>query len=451
MGARCGAVILLSMAWCAGQGQSQPELREILNRLERLEQQNRELVTEIRSLREQLAAGGPARGGGDGAVDVKAAQPTLDERVSVAERRSEEQEQSKLGSDHKQPVTLTGMALFNAFLNGRSSGAQYPTTAALTAGASTAGGSFRQSVVGLKFSGPDIPWGGKVDGSAYVDLFAGTGASLNQLARLRVATVNANWKNTTVTVGQDKPIIAPREPESLAQVGVSPLTGAGNLWLWQPQVRVEQRFHFGESAGLRAQVGVYQTSENSAVTAEYRDTLQPARPGFEGRFEFWKEAGTRRFELAPGYHWSDTHVLGRAVPSRIVSADWLFRPVAQVDLSGAFFAGKNVAGLGSLRQGVTIFSNRIIRPIGAYGGWAQIAYRPTQRVTLHLYGGQENDRAADLERGNIARNLVYAGNVMYRLGANVIASFEASQTRTTYMGAGMRLNPHYDLALAYLF
>lgn len=51
----------------------------------------------------------------------------------------------------------------------------------------------------------------------------------------------------------------------------------------------------------------------------------------------------------------------------------------------------------------------------------------------------------------MAKNQVYAGNLIYRLGPNVLASFEASQTRTTYLGQGTRLNPHYDLALAYLF
>jgi hypothetical protein len=44
-------------------------------------------------------------------------------------------------------------------------------------------------------------------------------------------------------------------------VGVSPLTAAGNLWDWNPQVRVEQRFSFGENSGLKAEAGVYETTE----------------------------------------------------------------------------------------------------------------------------------------------------------------------------------------------
>ena len=42
-----------------------------------------------------------------------------------------------------------------------------------------------------------------------------------------------------------------RNEYSLAQVGLSPLTGSGNLWNWNPQARVEQRFRFGEDSGLR--------------------------------------------------------------------------------------------------------------------------------------------------------------------------------------------------------
>jgi hypothetical protein len=40
---------------------------------------------------------------------------------------------------------------------------------------------------------------------------------------------------------------------------------------------------------------------------------------------------------------------------------------------------------------------------------------------------------------------------MYRLAPNILGAFEYSQTRTTYLGIGTRLNNHYDLALAYLF
>jgi hypothetical protein len=53
--------------------------------------------------------------------------------------------------------------------------------------------------------------------------------------------------------------------------------------------------------------------------------------------------------------------------------------------------------------------------------------------------------------GGVNRNFVYAGNLIYKLAPNVLASLEASQARTQYLGSLLRLNNHYDLALAYLF
>jgi hypothetical protein len=310
----------------------------------------------------------------------------------------------------------------------------------------------RQTVLGLRYQGPEVLGGAKVTGTLFLDLWAGAGTSLNQLLRLRVATLDLAWKNTTLSFGQDKPIIAPREPDSLAQVGVSPLTGAGNLWLWQPQVRVEQRFAFGDNSGLRAQAGIFQTSEASTgLTSEYTDTLSRSEPGYEGRFEWWGERGGRRFEIAPGFHVSNTHLLGQSVPSRIFSVDWLVRPGARFDFAGQLFRGENVGVIGGLRQSVTVTGDNIAHPVHAQGGWAQFTLRTTPRLWFHLFGGLEDDRNSDLNYKGISQNVAYGGNVMYRLGPNVLASFEISQVRTRYIDLGLRLNPHYDLALAYLF
>ena len=49
------------------------------------------------------------------------------------------------------------------------------------------------------------------------------------------------------------------------------------------------------------------------------------------------------------------------------------------------------------------------------------------------------------------KNQSYAGNLMYRMGPNVILSFESGQMRTTYLATGNRLNNRYDLGFAYLF
>jgi hypothetical protein len=340
------------------------------------------------------------------------------------------------------------MLLFNSFWNGKNAvGADNPTVLPPSGHQGSAGATFRQSVIGLKLDGPRIIGGGKVTGSVYMDFFGG-GTALNQAVRMRVSTLDATWKNTTVGLAFDKPVISPREPDSLAQVGVSPLTASGNLWLWQPQVRVEHRITINEQTGLRAQFGLYQTAEaNTGLTSP---DLARARPGYQGRFEFWKQSGSRRIEIAPGFHASSTRVLGQSTPSRIFAIDWLIRPAARVDFTGSFFSGENTSVLGGLRQGVNVFNGRP-RSVGAMGGWGQFTYRATERASFHLFGGQEDDRNRDLLTGGIAKNQSYGANIIYRLGSNVLTSFESSQVRTTYLGSGTRINPHYDLAFAYLF
>jgi hypothetical protein len=143
-------------------------------------------------------------------------------------------------------------------------------------------------------------------------------------------------------------------------------------------------------------------------------------------------------------------VIGQSVPSRIFSIDWLIRPAARVDFTGTFFHGENTGVIGGLRQGVNVINGRA-HAVGATGGWGQFTFRATRRASFNLYGGQEDDRNRDLSLGAIGKNQGYGANIIYRLGSNILTSFETSQMRTTYLGSGTRINPHYDLAFAYLF
>src|SRR5262249_6814939 len=130
-------VVMAPAVWA----QSPAELRQVLNRLDRLEAQNQELLSEIKALREQLGGNSQAASPA-GAPAPTAAEVPAEERGEVQERRIAELDQAKVGSDHKLPVSLTGMVLFNAFLNGKGAGGgQYPVLAS-SLRQSSAGGSF---------------------------------------------------------------------------------------------------------------------------------------------------------------------------------------------------------------------------------------------------------------------------------------------------------------------
>lgn len=426
------------------------DLARVIERLDRLERENRQLAAEVAALRARL---GPPGEASPAAVPGEEARPVdvpLAQRVEIQERRAEELAQTKIESAQKFPIRLTGMALFNAFLNSRQNGgAQYPATAQTT-GPRNSGATMRQTVLGLEFRGPTAVGGGAVHGSVFMDFFAG---ATNQTLRIRTASVDIQWKSRTVMVGIEKPIFNPREPASLAQVGISPMTGAGNLWLWLPQARFEQDFAFGRSSGLRAQVGILQTREQIPYPgAPLPGALEAARPAIEGRFEAYHRIDDeRRIEIAPGFHASTTHVGGVSIPSRIFSADWFVNPWRRVELSGALYKGKNVAVLGNgYGQGFYGY-DRHLEATESIGGWTQLTLRAAPRVDFHLFSGQQDDANHALGAGRIGKNLLFGGNVYFRLAPNVLLGLETTQVRTFYIGQGVRINNHYDLALAYSF
>ena len=102
--------------------QQKTDLQQILERMDRLEQENRALAAEVHSLRDALAAPAPAAPALDPTATRAPASAPLEERAAVQERRTEDLEQIKVGTAQKLPVTLTGMVLFNAFVNSSANG-----------------------------------------------------------------------------------------------------------------------------------------------------------------------------------------------------------------------------------------------------------------------------------------------------------------------------------------
>jgi hypothetical protein len=444
---RLNSLLCLGLALPASMAAQTAEIGQILQRLDRLEQENRDLTAQVRQLQQELGAARPANPAPEQAASVE-------ERLTIQENRVEEQAQTKVESSQKFPLRITGMALFNAFLNSRySGGAEYPTAASLTPSTATGNATLRQTIVGLEFHGPQAFLGGAVHGGLAMDFFTG-GVSFNSTFRLRTGSIGIDWKSTKVMLGIDKPIFNPRDPSSLAQVGISPLTGAGNLWLWMPQAVIQQDFAFTQRTGLRARVGAVATHEappydqpSGAVA------VAPVRPGIETRAEFYHHIDdTRRFEGAFGFHESTTHAGGFSIPSRVYSADWFFNPHKLLEWTGELFTGQNVSNLGAgiVNQGYAIYRHSAMA-ITARGGWTQFTIHTLPRLDFHLFTGVQYYESAVLGPGDVSRSAMFGVNLFYRLAPNVLLGPEISQFRTLYIGSGMRLANHYDLALAYLF
>lgn len=455
------ALLLASLA-CAplASAQQQQEIGQILERLDRLERQNAVLLVEVQQLRQQVS--GVEKPAVAPATAAPEAVEKLAESVAVQSARIEEQAQSKVESLQRMPIRITGMALFNAYTNSRSEGSYFSPLATHSTASRGAGGTLSQSIFGLEFFGPGTFLGGKIRGNVQMDFYpyatayatAPTGAAAEGLTpRLRTGSISIDWGSRAIMVGREKPLIAIRNPDSLAQVGLPPLSYAGNLWEWQPQIRVEQNFNLSADTSITAQAALFSTREANTAVPEYlAPTLAANRPGWEGRVQFAHRRGDESFfEIAPGFHYSVSHVVGESIPSRLVSLDGLLRPLHSVELSGSFFAGQNAAGLGGLGPGFRVSNGGDAYAVNSRGGWLQLALFPTQRLSFHFFGGAQINRPADLVGYYPQSNISFAGNVYYRLAPNVYLAFEAAQARTRWTNGLTHLRNHYDLALAYMF
>ena len=169
----------------------------------------------------------------------------------------------------------------------------------------------------------------------------------------------------------------------------------------------------------------------------------------------------RRIEIAPGFHWSTTHVAGAAVPSTVFSVDWFVNPIRPIEFTGTVFTGKNLTKLGGLgdAQGFTIVNPRPgeirVTPVRGSVGWAQVTWLATSRLSFNIFSGQHDSNNHDLVAATaptvIHKNLAYGANFFYRLAPNVVNLIESSQVRSWYMGGQHPLNNHYDVNAGYLF
>ena len=418
-------VLLLACVPLAAQ-----DLATILARLEKLENENRELKREVKQLREL--------------VDGK---PSVPERLDIVERRVEEQAQTKVESPSRFPLELTGTALFQTFYNTKGANSiDVPTTAAATPGRAAAGATVRQSIIGLRYHGPQTLWGGKISGSLMMDFWDGNTEGATTPFRVRTADFTIDWATRSVSLGLMKPLISPHNPNSMAYVGITPLTSAGNLWRWQPQVRFEQR-----AGWFKGQAAVMQTAEDS-TGAPANLLANRRRPSLELRAAAAKSfSGERSFEIGVGTHISQSRIGSQSLPSRIVSADWMINPLSRLSLTGTFFSGGNVHHLGALRQSFRIAANGFATTVHSTGGWAQVSVPATERITFNWFAGIHDDRDSDLNRGQNGRNRNAGANVMYRMAPNVILTFEGLQIRSNYVGTVNRRMNRYDLSIAYLF
>ena len=219
---------------------------------------------------------------------------TLEEEYQLLSGKVDDQYQTKVESASKYRLRVSGIVLMNLFSNqGVVDNIDFPMYAyarpALSPNANNSlsssgfGATLRQSELGFEAFGPTVA-GAKTRADLQLDLAGGFPSVPNGvdsgLMRLRTATMRMDWTDTSVVVGQDAIFFSPTSPTSFASLAIPALSGAGNLWAWVPQIRVEHRVGLGEQSSLLLQGGILDPLTGEAPYSGYS---RLAGPGEESR------------------------------------------------------------------------------------------------------------------------------------------------------------------------
>jgi hypothetical protein len=126
-------------------------------------------------------------------------------------------------------------------------------------------------------------------------------------------------------------------------------------------------------------------------------------------------------------------------------ADWNLPLSQKFLLTGSFYRGLAIGGLGGalgrsvLYNGPLIDPNTSVIPLNTVGGWAQLKYRANSRLEFNAAFGQDNPFAAEIREfpeaqsygdPTLTRNQGIFGNVIYRPRSDLLFSLEYRRTKT---------------------
>ena len=470
--------------------------------VERSRRETSELRKELRETREQLASlqselaahhapegvAHAAAAASNTSQDTEARGERIDRRLTRIEEdlhlqsaKLDEQYQTKVESASKYRVRLSGLALVNLFANRGSvdnldvPGAAQPRRTLESGGAF--GATLRQSMLGLELFGPQV---GRTRSGADIqfDFFGGFPDAPDGigsgLVRLRTARVHFDWPRTSIVAGQDAPFFSPLAPTSLASAATPAFSYSGNLWTWTPQIRVEHHVPLSENSEFLVQGGILDAFTGAPPYGPYARFYRAAQAGESSRQPAYavRTAWSRKAWGHPltlglgGYYARQDWGFGRTVDGWAGTADWSVPIAPWLELSGEFYRGRAIGGLGAgyahsvLYSGVPHDTTTRVAGLNSTGGWSQLKFRATEKLEFNGAFGQDVPSASDLNRFeytpgyttiSVARNQSGFLNAIYRLRSNLLFSAEYRRLWTSTGSDSKETADHFNVGFGVLF
>jgi hypothetical protein len=455
-----------------------------------------ELRQELQATRNQLASTvGPPQPSSypapttmapqEGGTAAASQRGSLEDRVSSLEDSSQllsskvdDQYQTKVESASKYRVRLSGIVLLNLFTNhGTTDNFDFPNYVPEPApfdSKGATGATLRQSQLGLEVFGPRVA-GAKTTGNVQFDLSGGFPNTLNGtsfgLFRLRIANMRMDWDKTSIVAGQDNAFFSPLSPTSFASLAVPTFGYAGNLWGWIPQVRVEHRFDLSNGENILLQGGILDNVTGEPPPSSF-DRLPQAgerssQPAYAFRVSWSRNIFGQPLRLGTGAYYSRQEWwLNRHVDGWAGMADWEIPLAARVSLSGEFYRGVAVGGLGGgigrsvLFDGNPFDSTTRIRPLDSMGGWSQLKFKATAKLEFNGAFGMDSPFAEDVRAfyasqsyvdPTLVQNRSALVNFIYRPRSNLLFSSEFRHLRTFEIDRDSHNAEQVNLMMGILF
>ena len=379
------------------------------------------------------------------APELPATLEEIRERQAVEESQIATHEVTKVETESKFPLKVSGLLLLNGFVNTRQVDIPAAPTYAIP-GAGSTGLSVRQTVLGLDARGPHL-FSASSHADLRVDFFANgtlSNYAANGILRLRTAHAALDWKSTEAFFALDRSILDPNAPSSLVAIAQPELAWAGNLWTWNPQIGMTHRFSLSDSSRFIAQAALIdtydslppgKTSSNSTVTQTERSRW----PGTEARIALQHgESGIGPEIGVGGYFSAHRNGDGDTFDAWAGTMDLRLPLSRYFDITANAYRGQALAGLGGggylNYYYVYAGSNEVVHALDDAGGWAQLKARPGQRVEMNAGFGTDNPFAKEIQAAlssstgttypGLTRNRSFYSNVIYSPSAYLMLSLE---------------------------
>ena len=456
--------------------QLQEEVRQLTSSLQAMRSEVQACREEIHNLREQLETASAAQQGSPlGDTDVPHAVSDLREDQSVTDSRLATLYQTKVESGSKYRVRLSGLALFNTFVNrGTVNTISVPNLAIPTPEGQPGGNigaTFRQTLFTLQAFGPDVG-GAHTSADVQFDFYGGFTGTLDGyvlgLARLRTANIEFDWSRWSLRCMQDKPFISPLTPTTLAAIGTPEFAYSGDLWTWTPQIVAERSWQLSDRVKPHLQFGVLDPFDGELPKTLY---LRPAEagelsrtPGIAARQSWDFPLGSQVATVgAGGYFARQNYGYNRVVDAWAATLDWNLPFGQRWALSGEFHRGLGLGGMwGGIGTSVvytTPEGGGYISVVGVntVGGWSQLKFKPATKWEINGAFGEESPFAADLlQNGDphyfpVLRNWTTMVNVIDRPRSNLLLSLEYRHLNTVLFSGQTHTADHINVGVGLAF